>query len=291
MSAMIQVRNVPDALHRKLKSRAALEGMSLSDYLLAELRRGGRVANGRGTASATGAALPDKPARFPRRGGSCRARRRVIVVDASALLEALLQTPAAVAVEERLFNEGLPLHAPHLIDIEVTQVLRRDRPNRALSLPRRPRCSSGFSAASLPPRRPAGAGLGIAPQPHGLRRGIRRAGGGARCAATHSRPPARRGDRTSRTNRPSWLPPWTKACRGRCAGQIWSSRWPDANRENRNDDSLINQDFSPIAACGPLHCCETPPARASTGNWIAYTRPGQNRRQLGRWCRQRSDDY
>jgi plasmid stability protein len=39
MPSMIQIRNVPDALHRKLKSRAALEGMSLSDYLLAELRR------------------------------------------------------------------------------------------------------------------------------------------------------------------------------------------------------------------------------------------------------------
>jgi antitoxin FitA len=39
MSTMIQIRNVPDALHRKLKSRAALEGMSLSEYLLAELRR------------------------------------------------------------------------------------------------------------------------------------------------------------------------------------------------------------------------------------------------------------
>jgi plasmid stability protein len=36
---MIQIRNVPEALHRRLKSRAALEGMSLSDYLLAELRR------------------------------------------------------------------------------------------------------------------------------------------------------------------------------------------------------------------------------------------------------------
>ncbi|MGA8549704.1 MAG: hypothetical protein WB678_05670 [Stellaceae bacterium] len=36
---MIQIRNVPDALHRSLKSRAALESMSLSDYLLAELRR------------------------------------------------------------------------------------------------------------------------------------------------------------------------------------------------------------------------------------------------------------
>ena len=39
MSVMIQIRNVPEALHRRLKSRAALEGMSLSDYLLAELRR------------------------------------------------------------------------------------------------------------------------------------------------------------------------------------------------------------------------------------------------------------
>ena len=34
MSAMIQIRNVPDALHRKLKARAALEGRSLSEYLL-----------------------------------------------------------------------------------------------------------------------------------------------------------------------------------------------------------------------------------------------------------------
>ena len=39
MSKTIQLRNVPDALHRRLKARAALEGMSLSDYLIAELRR------------------------------------------------------------------------------------------------------------------------------------------------------------------------------------------------------------------------------------------------------------
>jgi plasmid stability protein len=36
---MIQVRNVPEPLHRALKSRAALSGMSLSDYLLAEIRQ------------------------------------------------------------------------------------------------------------------------------------------------------------------------------------------------------------------------------------------------------------
>jgi plasmid stability protein len=35
---MIQIRNVPDTLHRRLKSRAALAGMSLSDYLLDHLR-------------------------------------------------------------------------------------------------------------------------------------------------------------------------------------------------------------------------------------------------------------
>lgn len=39
MTAMIQIRNVPDELHRRLKSRAALAGMSLSDYLLAEIRQ------------------------------------------------------------------------------------------------------------------------------------------------------------------------------------------------------------------------------------------------------------
>jgi plasmid stability protein len=36
---MIQIRNVPDAIHRELKSRAALAGMSLSDYLLDEIRQ------------------------------------------------------------------------------------------------------------------------------------------------------------------------------------------------------------------------------------------------------------
>jgi plasmid stability protein len=38
MSKMIQLRNVPDSLHRSLKARAAMSGMSLSDYLLAEIK-------------------------------------------------------------------------------------------------------------------------------------------------------------------------------------------------------------------------------------------------------------
>jgi predicted nucleic acid-binding protein len=49
----------------------------------------------------------------------------VIVVDASALIEALLRTPAARLVENRLFETGRTLHAPHLLDVEVAQVLRR----------------------------------------------------------------------------------------------------------------------------------------------------------------------
>jgi predicted nucleic acid-binding protein len=49
----------------------------------------------------------------------------VIVVDASVVLEALLHTPSATIVAQRLFAPGETLHAPHLIDLEVAQVLRR----------------------------------------------------------------------------------------------------------------------------------------------------------------------
>lgn len=49
----------------------------------------------------------------------------MIVVDASALLETLLGTPAAKAVEERLLDPRQSLHAPHLIDVEIAQAIRR----------------------------------------------------------------------------------------------------------------------------------------------------------------------
>lgn len=39
MGVMVQIRNVPEALHRELKARAARAGMSLSDYLLDEIRQ------------------------------------------------------------------------------------------------------------------------------------------------------------------------------------------------------------------------------------------------------------
>lgn len=39
MAKMIQIRHVPDALHKRLRARAALAGMTLSDYLRQELER------------------------------------------------------------------------------------------------------------------------------------------------------------------------------------------------------------------------------------------------------------
>jgi predicted nucleic acid-binding protein len=49
----------------------------------------------------------------------------LIVLDASALLELLLRTEAAPRVEQRLFSDGQTLHVPHLIDLEVAQVVRK----------------------------------------------------------------------------------------------------------------------------------------------------------------------
>jgi predicted nucleic acid-binding protein len=49
----------------------------------------------------------------------------VIVLDASALLELLLSTPAGAVVARRIAAVTEALHAPHLIDLEVAQVLRR----------------------------------------------------------------------------------------------------------------------------------------------------------------------
>ena len=49
----------------------------------------------------------------------------MIVVDASALLEFLLQTELGARVEARLFRTDDELHVPHLVDVEVAQGLRR----------------------------------------------------------------------------------------------------------------------------------------------------------------------
>ena len=60
----------------------------------------------------------------------------MIVVDASAMLEALLRLPAARAVERRMFEPSQTLHVPHLLDVEVAQVVRRYAANREIDAER-----------------------------------------------------------------------------------------------------------------------------------------------------------
>ena len=60
----------------------------------------------------------------------------MIVVDASAMLELLLQTPLGTRVEARLVRDAAEFHAPHLVDVEVVQALRRLVRMRELSAPR-----------------------------------------------------------------------------------------------------------------------------------------------------------
>jgi predicted nucleic acid-binding protein len=49
----------------------------------------------------------------------------VIVLDASAAIDWLLQTSAGQQIEKRIYGRSESLHAPHLLDVEVAQVLRR----------------------------------------------------------------------------------------------------------------------------------------------------------------------
>ena len=59
----------------------------------------------------------------------------MIVLDASAVLEWLFDTPKAEALQ-RILDEETNLHAPELIDIEVTQVIRRYHLNQGISVER-----------------------------------------------------------------------------------------------------------------------------------------------------------
>ena len=60
----------------------------------------------------------------------------MIVLDASAAIDWLLQTTVGQQIEDRLYSGGESLHAPHLLDLEVAQVLRRLVRDGAVSAPR-----------------------------------------------------------------------------------------------------------------------------------------------------------
>lgn len=49
----------------------------------------------------------------------------MIVLDASAAIDWLLQTSAGQRIEKRIYSRNESLHTPHVLDLEVTQVLRR----------------------------------------------------------------------------------------------------------------------------------------------------------------------
>ena len=57
----------------------------------------------------------------------------MIVLDASAAVDWLLQTSAGQSIERRIYSRNETLHAPHLFDLEVTQVLRRLASQRVVS--------------------------------------------------------------------------------------------------------------------------------------------------------------
>ena len=114
----------------------------------------------------------------------------MIVVDASAILEVLLRTPAAQAIEERLFERGETLHAPHLVDLEVLQVLRRYAAAGEISAERAREALDDLAAFRL--RRWAHDALALriwelAAKPHRLRRRLHRPGRGPRRAASDAR--------------------------------------------------------------------------------------------------------
>jgi predicted nucleic acid-binding protein len=60
----------------------------------------------------------------------------VIVLDASGAIDWLLQTAVGQRIETRIYSRGESLHAPHLLDLEVAQVLRRLVREVAVSAPR-----------------------------------------------------------------------------------------------------------------------------------------------------------
>jgi len=60
----------------------------------------------------------------------------VIVLDASAAIDWLLQTSVGQQIEDRIYSRGESLHAPHVLDLEVAQVLRRLVREGSVSAPR-----------------------------------------------------------------------------------------------------------------------------------------------------------
>ncbi len=73
----------------------------------------------------------------------------MIVIDASAVLELLLQTEKGMRVSEQALSPEQRLHAPHLIDVEVTQTLRRLTHRKAMSIRRAEEALADFNSLGI----------------------------------------------------------------------------------------------------------------------------------------------
>jgi predicted nucleic acid-binding protein len=73
----------------------------------------------------------------------------VIVLDASAAIEWLLQSPAGLRIDKRISSPSQSLHAPHVLDVEVAQVLRRYVRDRTLTEQRGKEALEDFSDLPL----------------------------------------------------------------------------------------------------------------------------------------------
>lgn len=73
----------------------------------------------------------------------------MIVPDASAVLELVLRTHAAPEIERRVLQQGVTLHCPHLLDLEVAQVLRRYVLAKEVSEPRARQALEDLEALAL----------------------------------------------------------------------------------------------------------------------------------------------
>ena len=74
---------------------------------------------------------------------------RAIVVDASVVIELLLRTPRADAITNRIIRDDVALHVPHLIDVEIAQVLRRYTLTRDLNAIRATEALADFADIRL----------------------------------------------------------------------------------------------------------------------------------------------
>ncbi|HYY55650.1 MAG TPA: type II toxin-antitoxin system VapC family toxin [Candidatus Dormibacteraeota bacterium] len=94
----------------------------------------------------------------------------MIVVDASAVVEVLVQSTAAEGIERRIRRRDDSLHAPHLIDVEVVHALRGLLRRREIELGRAEQARSSLASCRHAPSASCAAGsrLGAARSPDPL---------------------------------------------------------------------------------------------------------------------------